>query len=1001
MVGSSLHRWRVLFWLFFFSGISGLVYESIWSRYIKQLVGSAATAQILVLSLFMGGMSLGALLAGRMLGRVRRPVVAYGFIEGVIGLYALAFPHLFELVTRWAYDFVFPWLGGGDAVELAKWAFATLLVLPPCVLLGTTFPLMSVGILRRERARSGEVLALLYFTNSIGAAVGALLSGFGLVPWVGLPGALMVAAAINVAIMLIALRDRTITLPIQGSEGARQRHQPPAIAWLYLAVAFGTGLSSFMYEIGWIRLLSMILGSATHSFEVMLSAFVFGLALGGLWVRKRMDRFPRPELTLAIVQLVMGISAIATLPAYLVAVHAMGWMMDDTERVLSQWYAFNVLRYVLCLLIMLPATFCAGMTLPLLTHVMLKRGQPEAAIGNVYGVNTFGAIAGAMAAGLLFLPLIGLKGVIVLGALLDMLLGLAIVRGEIRLGRGNALTPKLLSRAALGTFVVTISGLLFPLDPTVLTSTVFRHGRTALPDAYAILSYVDGRTASVTVAENTDHPGYRIIYTNGKPDASVVLDRWPKDRDPELGPDIAGDEPNQFLVGLLPLMVRPDATHGALIGFGSGVTCHTMLASPVLERLDTIEIEPEMVRGSRFFMQVNHRAYEDERNHIWFDDAKAYFASAGTRYDFIISEPTNPWVSGVSSLFTVEFYRESKRYLKPGGVLAQWIQGYELSNELLLTVLAAIDQEFEDYLVVRIGSRDWVIISRADGPIGPLDPAPLRWPEAREAFELLGIHDIGQLDALIAANRTLLHPFLRGRTPNRDAMPVLDTGAERARFLRASAEFLHSIRWTPAPLLSAMAGIHLRPYPMEGIGDLRDPHILREAEQAAYLVRRFDDETLPPPEGVSATAMMRYREARDAANDAWSWSTWLAATYEVYRQVAPHLPVYETAWWQDVRRLGMDRHAPDDVSLAIELLDALALQDGPRLWATADRALHDAGFPLPRPLCAIAGAIALELTHAPADQRQEFARRWMTDEDPSDESENVAFRVLRAYAMRP
>src|SRR5690606_25387821 len=510
-------------------------------------------------------------------------------------------------------------------------------------------------------------------------------------------------------------------------------------------------------------------------------------------------------------------------------------------------------------------------------------------------------------------------------------------------------------------FVVTISGLLFPLDPTVRTSTVFRHGRTALPDAYAILSYVDGRTASVTVAENTDHPGYRIIYTNGKPDASVVLDRWPKDRDPELGPDIAGDEPNQFLVGLLPLMVRPDATHGALIGFGSGVTCHTMLASPVLERLDTIEIEPEMVRGSRFFMQVNHRAYEDERNHIWFDDAKAYFASAGTRYDFIISEPTNPWVSGVSSLFTVEFYRESKRYLKPGGVLAQWIQRYELSNQLLRTGLASIDQEFEDYLVVRIGSRDWGIIPRADGPIGPLDPAPLRWPEAREAFELLGIHDIGQLDALIAANRTLLHPFLRGRTPNRDAMPVLDTGAERARFLRASAEFLHSIRWTPAPLLSAMAGIHLRPYPMEGIGDLRDPHILREAEQAAYLVRRFDDETLPPPEGVSATAMMRYREARDAANDAWSWSTWLAATYEVYRQVAPHLPVYETAWWQDVRRLGMDRHAPDDVSLAIELLDALALQDGPRLWATADRALHDAGFPLPRPLCAIAGAIALEL----------------------------------------
>lgn len=1005
MVGSSLHRWRPLFWLFFASGISGLIYESIWSRYIKQLVGSAATAQILVLSLFMGGMSIGALLAGRWLRHVRRPVVAYGIIEGLIGLYALAFPPLFEGTTRLAYDVVFPALGAGQQIELAKWAFATVLVLPPCVLLGTTFPLMSVGILRRERARSGEVLAILYFSNSLGAACGAILSGFGLVPTVGLPGALMVAAAINIVIMLYAVRDRTVTTPIFGSERARERHQPGALRWLYLAVALGTGLSSFMYEIGWIRLLSMILGSATHSFEVMLSAFVFGLALGGWWVRKRMDRFPRPEMTLAVVQIIMGISAIATLPAYLVAVHAMGWMMAGSERLLGDWYAFNVLRYLLCLLIMLPATFCAGMTLPLLTHVMLKRGQPEAAVGNVYGVNTLGAILGAVAAGLVLMPLIGLKGVIVLGALLDLLLGLLLIQGEIRLGRGNVLTPKLLKRAAVGTVFVVVSGLLFPIDPTVLTSTVFRNGRTALPEAYEILTYVDGRTASVTVADNQEHDGYRIIYTNGKPDASVVLDRWPQGRTRELGPDIAGDEPNQFLVGLAPLMLNPQATDGALIGFGSGVTCHTLLGSPLLERLDTIEIEPEMVRGSRFFMPVNHRAYRDPRSHLWFDDAKAFFAASGRKYDFIISEPTNPWVSGVSSLFTVEFYREAKLYLKPGGLLAQWIQGYELSNELLLSVLTAIDQEFEDYLIVRIGSRDWVIISRPDGPIGAFDPTPLAWPDTREAFELLGIYDIGQLDGLIAANRRLLHPFLVGRPANRDAMPILDTGAERARFMRESAEFLHSLRWTPAPILAVLGGIPVRPYPLEGMGDLRDPHILRESENAAYLVRRFENEELPPPERISAVPMLAYKAARDADQTIWSWQSWLSATYEVYRQVAPHIPVYETAWWQDVRRIGTQQDAPESIVLSIELLDALASQDGPRLWNAVERALSDHDFPLPRPLCAIAGLVALELTHAPTQKRHDFVAEFMPVGAQgvvrSDQSEDVAYRVLRAYGARP
>src|SRR5690606_23981971 len=160
------------------------------------------------------------------------------------------------------------------------------------------------------------------------------------------------------------------------------------------AVAFGTGLSSFMYEIGWIRLLSMVLGSATHSFEVMLSAFILGLAMGGLFIRKRMDGYKRPEVVLAVVQLAMGLSAIATLPLSELAVGGMGWLMDDdagtrsvlgvtfsVERTESLWITFNVIRYLLCLLIMFPATFCAGMTLPLLTHVMLKRGQPESVVG--------------------------------------------------------------------------------------------------------------------------------------------------------------------------------------------------------------------------------------------------------------------------------------------------------------------------------------------------------------------------------------------------------------------------------------------------------------------------------------------------------------------------------------------------------------------------------------------------------------------------------------------
>lgn len=1006
MTGSetSVKRWRLLFVLFFASGISGLIYESIWSRYIKQLVGSAAEAQILVLSLFMGGMSLGALLSGRLLAKVRAPIVAYGIIEGLIGLYALAFPHVFAFASRFAYDTVFPALGGGISVGVAKWAIASSLIVPPCLLLGMTFPLMSVGILRRESKRAGEVLALLYFSNSLGAALGAMLSGFALVPRLGLPGTLMFAAALNLAIMVLALRDREGSTPIErdvANPAGTQRQR--SMVLLYLAVALGTGLSSFLYEVGWIRLLSMVLGSATHSFEVMLSAFVFGLALGGLWVRKRMDSFKRPELVLALVQIIMGVSAVATLPAYEVAIKAMAWLLSADDRTVMLWYQFNVLRYLLCLLIMLPATFCAGMTLPLLTHVMLKRGEPESAVGNVYGLNTMGAIAGATLGGLVLMPLLRLQGLIVIGALVDMLLGIALIRGEIRLGRANAQTPRLLRTATIGAVVVTVCGVLIRLDPMALTSTVFRKSRTTLPEGFNIISYVDGRTATVTVVDNDWHDGYHVIYTNGKPDASVILNRWPEGRDPLDGPDIAGDEPNQFLVGLIPLMVRPDATNGALIGFGSGVTCHTVLASPTLERLDTVEIEPEMVEGSKFFRPVNYRAYEDPRSHIHFDDAKAFFASSGRKYDFIISEPTNPWVSGVSSLFTVEFYQETKRYLAEDGVLAQWLQGYELSDELLISVLAALDREFEDYLIVRIGSRDWVILSSPKGRIGPLSDEPLQWKNARESFELLGIHDIGQIDGLIVANRQILHPFLADRQPNRDSHPILDTGAERERFLRSSAEFLHSLRWTPAPLMDALGSIDRRPYPTVGIGDTRDPHILYESEQAALLMRRYEDPGSPVASTLSAAGMDHWHQMTrmlDSEQDENAWSRWLFATYEIYAQVASHIPIHETRFWAHVLTLVQRPEASTRARHVIEFLTALSKKDNDRLWSLANEALAEDDYPVPYPLRTIAGVVALEGRGASVQQRQAFAEQWMNKVGNTTSSEDFAYQVVRAYVSR-
>ncbi len=1049
-----MSRYRGLFLLFFLSGISGLIYESIWSRYIRLFVGSAATAQVLVLSLFMGGMSLGALIAARKLASVRSPVRTYGLIEGGIGLYALLFPTIAELVMRFCYDAVFPAVGSASMISLIKWTMAALMILPPCVLLGMTFPLMSAGILRQEPDRSGEILSLLYFTNSLGAALGAVVSGFVLVTNFGLPGTLVVAAILNLLIFAVAVRKRETFPPMQVEEKTTEAAGGKLEGfWLtvLLALGFGTGLSSFMYEIGWIRMLSMIIGSATHSFEVMLSAFIFGLAAGGLWVRRRMDKFRRPELVLGLVQLLMGMAAIATLPLYRLAVEAMGGLLTEHPSVIALfdaehhpwitwvfgekpewvvdlfgggrnellWSAFNVLRYILCLLIMLPATFCAGMTLPLLTHVLLRRGQPEGVIGKVYGLNTLGSIVGAVTAGLLLMPLIGLKNVIVIGAAVDIGLGILLIVRERRHGKPLASLRRTLITASVGGGAMLFMGLfVLQLDPMVMTSTVYRNGRTRLPDDdYTLLSYVDGRTASVSVVDRQSHAGYRVLYANGKPDATVIVDHYPEGRKPEFGPDLAGDEPTQMLLGVLPIMARPHAKNVALIGFGSGVSAHTALGSPNLERLDTIEIEPEMIRGSEAFKAVNHRAYEDPRSHLWIDDAKAFFAGEARAYDIIISEPTNPWVSGVSSLFTLEFYVETKRYLADDGILVQWLQGYELSDTLTLTVLAALDREFADYLILRVGFSDWIIMSSPTKRLGQLSDIPLAWVDdpsspwssMQKSFELLGIHDIAQVDSLMVANRELLHPFLDGKPANSDAYPLLDTGAEKDRFMKHSAGLLHSIRWTPAPLLEVLGNLERRPYPKQGIGDLRDPHVLFEAEQAALLMRVYDNPDTPrcseaeepDCEFPSAVAMDLWLEQQAALDDDDpNWNLWTDRTYNIFRKTAPHIDLAATPWWEKVLAVGRHEDTPNDLARAIELLDALIRREGPRLMQAIEAVRAHRDDVLSKGLVAIATMVALELTHAPQQTRDTLNHEIIDPlVDNNGTSEDLAFQALQMRAQ--
>ncbi len=306
---------------FAFSGAAGLMYESVWSRYLGLLVGHAAYARVLVLGIYLGGLALGAAVAAHWSDRLRDPLRAYAVIEIAVGVVGLVFHPWFVGVSSLTYDALLPNLDSTPVRTVALWLVSAGLIVPQAIMLGGTFPLMVAGVLRRVPGEPGGTISRLYFTNSIGAAVGVLIAGFGLLAWVGLPGTSMTAGIINLAVGagVLALARR---YPLGAPPAESQTDQTPrakggmGLSRLLLGVAFGTAVASFIYEIGWLRMLALVLGGATHTFEIMLSAFILGLACGALWVRRRSDQWTQPLLVLGFVQCAMGYAAILTLPLY-------------------------------------------------------------------------------------------------------------------------------------------------------------------------------------------------------------------------------------------------------------------------------------------------------------------------------------------------------------------------------------------------------------------------------------------------------------------------------------------------------------------------------------------------------------------------------------------------------------------------------------------------------------------------------------------------------------
>ena len=707
--GLSPIEWAVL-GLFFLSGASALVYEVVWTREFTTVFGGSAFAIATVLAAYMAGLALGSTVFGRSIDRRGHPLVVYGLLEAAVGIWALLLPamlHLLDGVYGGIYRAMEP---GPYALALVRFALSFAVLLIPTTMMGGTLPVLGKLLLRNWKGL-GTRTGLLYGSNTLGAVLGTVVGGFVLLPGIGLNGSTYVAAVFNggVAVSAVILARvfpfRSAPPSVKAAMPAPRASAPPAdsvaaglrrtVLWVYAA----SGFAALVYEVAWTKTLSMVLGTTSYAFTSMLATFLLGLSLGSLLFARLADRYGRPESLLALVQASIALFALFTIP---VMGHMPQWFVNAFPHLDGSWFKIEAFRALLAGSAMLIPTVLMGGTFPLVTRAYVDRSRTGRSLGELYAANTLGAIGGSFLTGFVLLPWLGRQNSILVASVVNLAAAILLLAV---LGRRRV--PKAV-RWALAMLVVglvpAVTWGVQRWNPLVLTSGAYLYTRdlAKYPSIEAsvqgsdILLYDETTEATVAVWQAGQHTSLRI---NGKVDASTGADMI-----------------TQKFIAQLPAFYHDgEPRTGFVIGLASGVSVGSLLTHPV-ERVDTAELIPSMADATHWFDNFNHRCLDDPRHQLIINDGRNYLLLTRKKYDVIVSEPPNPWIAGVGSLFTRQFFELTKEHLNPGGVFSQWVQIYQYTESDLKTMLATFIDAYPYVHLWRAGPGDLTLL----GSMSPL-----------------------------------------------------------------------------------------------------------------------------------------------------------------------------------------------------------------------------------------------------------------------------------------
>ncbi|HVH67491.1 MAG TPA: fused MFS/spermidine synthase [Gemmatimonadales bacterium] len=661
--------------LFFLSGATGLIYELLWVRVLYQAFGSTIQSVTTVVAAYMGGLGLGAWLFGRVADRHARPAALYGVLEIAIGVFGLISPAVLGLAHRLYIGLAGALQLQGSVSVALRFGLAALVLLVPTTLMGGTLPVLTRAFMGADRGELKRSLALLYGLNTLGAVMGTALAGFYLIEFVGIRASLWGTAVVNLGIGVLALR---LTGPVAEypdtvrEPGDSGRLAPPArVRRVVLALLALTAFASLLDEIAWTRVLVMVVGGSTYAFTLVLLVFLLGIGVGSAFVARRRAVRPAAAADAAVAQGITGAGAallllfFAALPRYVIAVFGHAGFGGGARLAL--------LGVAVAAVVLIPA-IGMGLTFPLLTDLAARRDAARAAdVGRAYALSTLGSIAGAVLTGFVLVAVYGTEATLRVGLVINGLAALALAalaaRGvaegspEHRALRVRVLTAGTLASLALGVAIGAPgwSTRLIDLGPTIYAREPMDAARRqAFLDhrGSRLLAFREGRNATVSVWEALNG---RTLRVNGKVDASD-----------------GGDMNTQIMLGLAAAAARPDPGSALVIGFGSGVTARVLADVPGMRRVRVVEIEPAVLEMSRLFAAVNGDVLARPAVSVTLDDARSALQLDRDRFDIIVSEPSNPWVAGVATLYTPEFFHIVRARLADEGVFCQWVQLYQL-----------------------------------------------------------------------------------------------------------------------------------------------------------------------------------------------------------------------------------------------------------------------------------------------------------------------------------